>query len=350
VAPLRRRPVAAALLAVGVGVAVALARAERERRSAAARPPRQRRERRTALRKGEPLAEGLRRVILGQLELAIELLESYPEGAGDETVHEIRKALKRVRALIRLLRRELGLKRHARENAALRDCAQRLAAGRDAEVILATLDGILQRHPGKLFGSPAVQALRAQLVAEREAAAAHAIRDPQLRAAVARDLRATATRAERWTLRERRRKLLAPGLDRLYRQGHRGLRAARRGAGRGGDGGASALHVWRKRVKDLRYAAETIDRGGKSFAYVRRIAREADRLGEILGEEHDLALLDQGVRQRSALFAAERKTRKRLLKAIARRRRRLHKRARRDGERLYRRKPKRFERRMLDHV
>ncbi len=345
VPPLRRGPVAAALLAVGVGVAVAVARSQLERRSVvAARPRWERRKVHAALRKGEPLAEGLRRVILEQLQLAVELLEAYPGGAGEETVHEIRKALKRVRALTRVLRNELGAKRYARENDAVRDSARRLAGARDAEVILITLDGLLERNPGRLAHSGAVRALRAQLMAEREAAAERGIRDPQLRAAVAGDLRAVTARVERWKLRERRRKLLTPGLDRVYRRGRQGLRTARRG------GSARELHIWRKHVKDLRYAAETLDRRGKSFAHARRVAREADRLGEILGEDHDLALLHRAVRERRALFAGERKTRKRLLKAIARRRKRLHRRALREGERLYRRKPKRFVRRLLARV
>ena len=57
--------------------------------------------------------------------------------------------------------------------------------------------------------------------------------------------------------------------------------------------------MWRKRVKELRYAAETLDRGGKRCKPVRRVARRADRLGEMLGEEHDLALLEARVRERS---------------------------------------------------
>lgn len=349
---------AGALAVVGLGVGIALAKAKLERRRAPA-PPRPRPERRPALLPGEPLAEGLRRIVLGQLDLAIELIEGYREAAGgaeDRTVHEIRKAIKRLRALLRLLREELGSKRYTRENAALRDCARRLAGARDAEVMVGTLEALVARHPKRLARSVAVRELRTQLLAEREAAAAHAIKDAQVRREVAGELRAVRARVERWELRERGFKLLAPGLERIYRQGRAGLRTARR---RGGE--AEALHLWRKRVKDLRYAAETLDRGGKrgdkrggkragagpggSGRYVRRIAQRADRLGEMLGEEHDLALLARGVRRRSELFTGERGTRKRLLKLIARRRKQLHRRALREGERLYERKPRRFVRR-----
>ncbi len=339
-------PVGAALAALGVGVAVALAKAQRQQRRAPAdsdRPPaggRGANDRRPALYRREPTAEGLRRVVLGQLDLAIELLEGYRGGDGDTTVHDTRKALKRLRALLRMLRDELGKKRYARENAALRDCGRRLAGARDAEVMLATLDSLVGRDSARLQRSPSVRQLHAQLLAERDTAATHAIGDAHVREEVLGELRAVRARAERWELRERDFKLVAPGLERIYRRGRSGRRKARRSPS------VIALHVWRKRVKELRYAAETLDRGGKRYKPVRRIARRADRLAEMLGEEHDLALLEARVRQRRRQFAGERKTRKRLLKAIAQRRRRLRKRALREGERLYRRPPRRFVRRV----
>ena len=366
-------PLGTTLVVVGVGVALALAKAKRQRRSARERSkPDQgmrRDRRRPSLRPGEPLAEGLRRVILGQLDLAIELLEHYQaarvaqsaEGrqaeplvsnhpSEDTTVHEIRKAIKRLRALLALMRGELGPKRYARENAALRDCARRLAGARDAEVMLDTLDALQKQHPSRLARSAAVGALRAQLLAEREAAAALAIRDPHVRSEVIGELHTVRARVERWGLHERPTKLLAPGLERIYRRGRLGLGVAlgrgQRDRRTGAAGRTEALHEWRKRVKELRYAAETLDRGGKSFKSTRRLARRADRLGELLGEEHDLALLEGRVRERSRQFAGERKTRKRLLKLIARRRKSLRKRALCEGERLYRRRPKKFMRRL----
>jgi hypothetical protein len=74
------------------------------------------------------------------------------------------------------------------------------------------------------------------------------------------------------------------------------------------------MHMWRKRVKDLRYAAEMLDRfdpgrgrgsGRRKRARrwpkrrqrrteteaIRQTARRADELGELLGDEHDLVLL-----------------------------------------------------------
>jgi CHAD domain-containing protein len=120
------------------------------------------------------------------------------------------------------------------------------------------------------------------------------------------------------------------------------------------------MHQWRKRVKDLRYAAEALQRqppprgtgrGAKASArtqakWLRRLGKRADRLGEVLGEEHDLAVLGAWISARGAAAGAGRGSRRRLLKLIARRRRKLRRRALREGRELYRRKPQSFLRRV----
>jgi CHAD domain-containing protein len=333
---------ALAVLAVGIGVGLALMRAERERRAAAAR---ERRPRAAALRAEETPSAGMRRVVIEQLDLAIGLLESYRgEAERETTVHEVRKALKRLRALLALQRDLLGSKRFARENAVLRECGARLAGARDAEVMVTTLEDLVRRHPKRLAGKRGVVRLRAELLAERERAAV--VRDPEVRRAVVEELRGVRTRMLQWQPRAGRssRRGLASGLERVYRKGRGRLRRARR------DPGVRTLHALRKSAKDLRYVAETLNRGGAGSGVsrstreeVRGVARRADRLGEVLGEEHDLALLARVVRKR---FVGKRRTRRALLKLIARRRRRLRERALRIGGRLYERKPKRFVRRL----
>lgn len=75
----RAASLAGTLVVLGMGVA--LAKAERERRAAT----RARMARRTSLLVGEPPAVGLRRVLLGQLEVAIELLETLPPRTAQST-------------------------------------------------------------------------------------------------------------------------------------------------------------------------------------------------------------------------------------------------------------------------
>ncbi len=369
VAPLATTVAATLAATVAIGVTVALARAERDRRSARVGRAR---ERQFALLEGEPLTDGLRRMALSQLDLAIDLLA----GAGGTlaaatSVHETRKALKRLRALIGLLRAELGEREFAREDALLRDAGLRLAGARDAEVLVATLDELVRNNPKKLAHRGGVARLRRQLVAERDRATERTRDDAWARAQVVGELRALRGRVEAWSFPHREGiESVEDGLRRIYRQGRRRRRRAARGKG----ANSLAMHHWRKRVKDLRYAAAMLDRrdpgargialasarsghghhhGHGEAAYIRRLARRADELGELLGEEHDLALLAGRLRAgakggggpRLKLGASSRKA---LLKVIAKRRRRLRRSALEQGMLLYRRTPDAFMRRVSD--
>ncbi len=334
-----------------------MARAERERRAARAGrvAPKARW---FGLLSDETAASGCRRIALGQLDLAIELLggesSSVPPA---EAVHETRKALKRVRALMRLLEGELGVKRARRERAVLRDAAARLAGARDAEVMVSTLDALIARHPRKLGRRRGVVELREALERERDDARVRTLgEDVATREQVAAELARVRARVQRWQLPAGRSaaELTRPGLEHIYRAGRAGRRrVGKRNAGR------KALHKWRKHVKDLRYGAEVLDlrepaKGGSKPSVKRRskrahrriakVARRADRLSETLGEEHDLMLLAERVRTHGSLKRRRKRTRRRLLRAISRRRAKLRERALRDGERLYARKPRRFVR------
>jgi CHAD domain-containing protein len=315
--------------------AIALAKGERDRRLARAQRAR---ERRFSLLDGERPEDGMKRMALAQLDLAIGLLQGEGKMPDEETVHDTRKAIKRLRALARLLREELGEQAFARENKALRDVARRLAGARDAEVMVSTLDRLLQDHERGLARRRPVVELRVQLAAERDRTARRELGDAATRAAALGELYAVRARVTAWSLPGRPGlRLTEPGLRRIYRQGRgRGRRALR-----AKPGDTRTLHQWRKRAKDLRYAAQMLG--------LTKLAKRADELQERLGEEHDLALLAARVSAPNSPLAGggrrRKRTRKQVLKLIARRRARLRKRALREGERLYKRKPKRFAKR-----
>jgi CHAD domain-containing protein len=338
---------------------VSLARAAHERRAAGARE----RDRRLGLAPCEDVGTGLQRMAVGQLDVAIEMLERLEgERSPERAVHETRKALKRLRATLRLLEPELGDAAYAREDATLRDAGRRLSGPRDADVLLETLDGLISSHPDRLAGRGGVIRLRAHLRSERERAWHSTLGDRAMHAQTLEELRACRVRIAAWKLAERHGvELVRPGFTHVYRHGRKRLRRAARGRGER----TLALHRWRKRVKDLRYAAEALQwregereepvkpkrrrarrrraRARKQAAWLRRLARRADDLGELLGAEHDLAVLGEYVRDlrttRGTTPRIGARTRRRILKLTAARRRKLRKRALREGERLYRRRP-----------
>ena len=354
-----------ATLAAGaaIGLGLTLARAGRERRQARDRQ----RTRRLGVFADEPLSGAFKRMAAEQLDLAIEEL-SAGNGAGppDVAIHESRKALKRLRTMGRALDAAHGEQAVAQETAALKDVASQLSEARDAEVMLATLDSLVKRHPRKLDRG-GVRRLRARLAKESEAARAQTLGDPVRMALVVADLSACRLRVETWQHPERReRDLLEPGLKRIYGHGRRRYKHARAAKG----DPAVAMHQWRKTVKDLRYLGEMLQRRpsppglGRALAGspgprkgrpdrssepLRKLALRADRLGEMLGEEHDLAVLAERVRRSHGKKAIEPrlgpKTRKALLKTIAKRRRTLKRRALKQGRTLYATPTKKFVRR-----
>jgi CHAD domain-containing protein len=246
-----------------------------------------------------------------------------------ELVHETRKAIKRMRALARLLRFELGDEEFKRVNDSLRDAGQRLSGTRDAQVRLATLQSLRARHPTAL-ALEGVDRLEERLEREREQASAPA--PPREVLADIADMRSDLAR---WNLVDHELGMLAPGLECLYREGRRRYTRVR------DEHGCNAEHVhdWRKRVKSLYYALDML--GGS-----RRATRRADRLGDLLGEEHDLWVFLAYLERHAEVFAGDATAPTELVNLVERRRRRLRKRALRLGGQLYKRKPAGFTRRI----
>jgi CHAD domain-containing protein len=326
---------------VAVRVGLALAKAGTERRSARLR----RGERRLGLLDREPALAGLRRMMLAQADLAIEALTSADSGArGEQAVHETRKAIKRMRALLRLLREDLGDPVYARENAVLRELGHSLSGARDAEVMFATFQALTRRGSKQLRARRGVARLRAELQAERERTRTELLEDAAGRRRAIGQLKAFSDRAGRWDT-DASERAVYRGAGRLYGRGRRGRRQAKRGK----RPHTRRMHEWRKRVKDLRYATEALGpleqgaAGGKASKakpakWVRRVAKRANRLSELLGEEHDLAVLSEWIEDRCSgrgRPAVARRTAKELSRLIAKRRRNLRKRALRQGKGLY---------------
>ncbi len=87
------------------------------------------------LRQGETLGENLRRICRKQIEGAIAIATGAQE-PHDTPVHETRKHLKKARAALRLVRKEIGRGLFRQQDHCLRDVARLISDIRDAEVRL----------------------------------------------------------------------------------------------------------------------------------------------------------------------------------------------------------------------
>ncbi len=93
------------------------------------------------LKISEPASKGVLRIGLEQIKRAHTELSAEDKAVG---VHEARKCLKRIRALLQLIRPGIGDKAYNRENKRFRDIARALASSRDATVLLATATALKQ--------------------------------------------------------------------------------------------------------------------------------------------------------------------------------------------------------------
>jgi CHAD domain-containing protein len=273
-------------------------------------------------------------VARGELDLTIGLLEAAPHGGGGaESVHEARKALKRLRALLRVSRPALDERRYRRENVVFRDAGRELSDARDAQVLMETLDSLIER-----FGDEVPAGSWSRLRHQLEAGVARAQADgPSGFDGVLDVLSQARMRVSSWPLpSENGRASLAEGLERIYRRGRRALRQAK------ADPTPGSLHELRKRAKDLWHAAQLLE--PVSPKKMKRTAQDAHRLSNLLGEDHDMSVLLAYAEQHPELMRE--RERGLLQTAVDLRRQTLRRQALECAGALYRHKPKRMLRRL----
>jgi CHAD domain-containing protein len=227
---------------------------------------------------GVPVPDEVRRVARGRIDHAIDELRGTSDSTRAEAVHEARKDMKKLRALLRLVRDELGDDVYRRENDCFRETARRLSGIRDAEVMLATLSE-LERIYGELPG--AGSRLRPALVANRFRLSGASLR-PASEAAIE-TLTAARERIDAWPLHSDGFDAFEAGVRRSYRRGRREFRAVQELPT------AQHMHEWRKRVKDLWYHVTLLQDAWRPV--LKALADEAHELSERLGDEHDVSVL-----------------------------------------------------------
>src|SRR4051812_13677881 len=88
--------------------------------------------------------KNLRRLVKSQVDKASNALRGDSELPVAEVVHDVRKRIKRIRALVRLSRDLFGRDVARRLNHAFRDAARPLSELRDASVLVKTLDQLAE--------------------------------------------------------------------------------------------------------------------------------------------------------------------------------------------------------------
>lgn len=279
----------------------------------------------SAARGGPESVAAVRDLLLAHIDAVISRLQLRRAMSAID-VHEARKSIKRARAVLKLLRPSLPASAAARSKNELRAAARALAAARDASVLADRLDEMLRRTG---IARSAVSGLAQSLPTASAAQPGDPVFALTGLAAARRRLARAPLPAGNWTS-------LGAGVRSIYRSGRQLV------PGKADTVSVEAMHEWRKQVKSYWHALEVFAPVHPSE--IRRTIASTRRLADLLGEDHDLALLADQLR------AAATKDRGQpvaeLLDAIERRRRRLRRRALKIGAVLYAEAPAVIEQRL----
>jgi CHAD domain-containing protein len=223
----------------------------------------------------EDLSEGVRRVALEQVEIAEQKLAAV-DGA-PTAIHDVRRCLKRLRALTRLLRPALAETVYAREARRLAGIGRALSDERDQQVMRETVAKLEARF-GPLPSGAAAQVRKLQSNGARAKGRITAERRREALTQLARVRKFFNVEPKSLSF-----DAVAEGLEHTYRKGRKAFRHAYRNPN------DETMHALRKAVQLHWRHMLLLSRAWTEAMSAR--AHEARELSRLLGDDHDLAVL-----------------------------------------------------------
>src|SRR5215471_1507872 len=279
------------------------------------------------LKPSNPIGNQLARIVAGEVRKAgQEMAERSP---GEASIHEARTHVKKIRAVLRMLRKPLG-NDYTRLNECSRSTAHQLSAIRDADAIATTMDSLWRRYHDVITPS-----------AFRRANATLTMRRREAHARLAGRTLADITHTLKGSRRDLRSNVQSVATGGTVRSGiERGYRRARQAMNEATSANADdvLLHTWRRRLKDHWYQMRLVE---GLDGHVRPRVRRLKRLQDWLGEHHNLALLRSAILEQPRQFGDAR-TVALILGCIDKRQATLRRRAILRGRRLFSTKPSSF--------
>jgi CHAD domain-containing protein len=222
---------------------------------------------------GESFEEGFRRIAVEQIDRASAQLQQ--DDNQEVAVHETRKALKRLRALLRLVRPAIGKDAFRSENSELRDVGQSLSGARDRHVLLETANKL---DAAGAFGRKAIaESLRQAITG------ANGEGEPLSLKAAADRLALAKKRLGALTVEGNGFAVVGEGLEHSYKRARHAFRDAYDNPSDEG------FHEWRKGAQRHWRQMVLLSRAWPDCLEAR--AGEARELSQLLGDDHDLAVL-----------------------------------------------------------
>jgi CHAD domain-containing protein len=285
----------------------------------------------------EPVQE-IKRVVCEQIDQAMQELtdDNMDRHKG---VHQARKRFKKIRAILRLTRQELG-DTYQDENQIFRNLGRQLAQARDAEAMIETFDSLCDAYKDQLR-SRSFQAVRKALEQRRQTIADEQVDlDKQIETAVD-ALQEAKQRVMLWSLHVEKYQDLSSGLRQTYRHGRKARVQAYRKTT------PEHFHEWRKHVKNHWYHVRLLQKTWPDI--MQAYGQALKRLAELLGDDHDLTVFRQTLLAQPETFGTDRDIQV-LLRLSEQRQTDLRIQAKTLGKRIFAEKSSCFSRRMQQYM
>jgi CHAD domain-containing protein len=227
------------------------------------------------------LGREVHRVAREEFEGTLKELLTVNDQSRSTAVHEARKHLKKVRALLRLLRPATGEAFYKEENAAMRKAAQRMSPIRDSHVRVQTIEKLTVKS-GKRRTPAAFARIRTAMAARLRQVIEESEKENWSKQAAI-DIERALGRLDKWPLKRLTVKSIRSGLKAACKKARRAVAITRRSAT------DVNLHELRKTVKDLWYHLRLL--GGDRPPQIETLIKRMRDLGQKLGDDHDLAML-----------------------------------------------------------
>lgn len=280
------------------------------------------------LKHRESVPEDVKRIAREEIRPAVQYLRGKGGIGRDEAIHEARKSIKKLRALLRLVRPGLG-EFYESESARLRDAGRKLSQLRDLGALITTFDK-LKKEREKTLGKVSLTAIRRVLVLHKKRVEAE-MGIQELMHGLAASLGSTLRSVPHWPLEADGFAALEPGLKKTFRSGKKAFRGLNKHASR------EKFHEWRKRVKDHWYHVRLMENLWTDV--MKGYEQSLKELEDALGDDLNLAILRDHILSASGL-QGEGHAVDRVVKAIDESRKELRKRALAIGIRVYAQKPR----------
>ncbi len=285
-----------------------------------------------SLQKHETLTNGLLRVIDALTNSATDT-SAQPSRDDADVIHKVRTTIKRLRALLRLIRPSVEPSFFDRENERLRNAAGLLSFARDTEIARETLKSLPVSKPSDK------QAVKSVLsgIKNRGEPGTDA---EQTMAEVRERLEQTRRNFHRLKLQGAEREILEKGLRTVYRQGRNRMENAIE------QRQDDAFHRWRIRAKNLYYELQFLE--SVSPKRLHRMVSRLSKLQDRIGLDHDIAVLRAWLQKKPEAFGSKEAV-QRVIARLNQQTRKLRDAAVPIGQKIWHQKPRQFARKIARH-